>query len=174
MYLLRTVRLTLVFLVGDFLKSTRHRYIPPSVSRTLSTVNLAGSSVYRKNALPPRTCSSAQCFAWSKDFPRESKLQQDMRFSGYISCASMWTLGVPFQLYCWNLLFFAQLPNGTSKKAFTLNVIKHTVAPYYQWKTYIRVYSLFSWRLCVQRTELWRGSYLSSALLHCLVRSVGS
>jgi hypothetical protein len=104
MYLLRTVRLTLVFLVGDFLKSTRHLYIPPSFSRTLSTVSFAGSSVYRKNARPPRTCSSAQCFAWSKDFPRESKLQHDIRFSGYISRVSMWTLGVPFQLYWRNFL----------------------------------------------------------------------
>lgn len=127
MYLLRTVRLTLVFLVGDFLKSTRHRYIPPSVSRTLSTVNLAGSSVYRKNALPPRTCSSAQCFAWSKDFPRESKLQHDIRFSGYISRVSMWTLGGAFSAILLKLALFCQTPKWYIKKeAFTLNVMKQT------------------------------------------------
>jgi hypothetical protein len=125
LYLLSTVRFTLVFLVGDFLKSTRHRYIPPSDSRTLSIVNLAGSSVYRKNALPPRTCSSDQCFAWSKDFPRESKLQHDTSFSGSTVRVSMYTPEMPFQLYFWSLFFFSQTPKGYIKKRTSnLNEIK--------------------------------------------------
>lgn len=42
LYLPMTVKLIFKFLVGEFLKSTRHRYIPSSDNLTFSTFSCAG------------------------------------------------------------------------------------------------------------------------------------
>lgn len=55
-----TDKFSLVFRVGDFLKSTRHLYTPPSASDTLSMVNTAGSEGVRKYDRPSNV-SSFQC-----------------------------------------------------------------------------------------------------------------
>lgn len=39
-----TLKLIHMFLVGEFLKSTRHLYVPWSLSRVLSSSNVAGGS----------------------------------------------------------------------------------------------------------------------------------
>lgn len=55
-----TVKLTLEFRVGDFLKSTRHLYTAESLSPMSCTMSTAGCEVTRKYALPSSVLSSDQ------------------------------------------------------------------------------------------------------------------
>jgi len=53
-----TVKLTLEFRVGDFLKSTRHLYTAASLSPMSCTMSAAGFEVTRKYARPSNVLSS--------------------------------------------------------------------------------------------------------------------
>lgn len=74
-YLHITVRLTLVFRVGDFLKSILQRQTPPSWSLTSSRASRAGASPRRKVARGPSVALSAQWTACSTLRPLASTLR---------------------------------------------------------------------------------------------------
>jgi hypothetical protein len=71
-----TVKFILLFLVGDFWKSTRHRYTPASSLRTFFTRNPDGTESWLKCAFDLKTSSSAQWIASRRPRPRASKLKR--------------------------------------------------------------------------------------------------
>ena len=79
------VKFTFVFLVGDFLKSTRHRYMPPSESRIGFSVNTAGffPEPRLKSARPPTVALSNQCLPCLS--LRLSKLNKHRNKSSFVS-----------------------------------------------------------------------------------------
>lgn len=76
-YILMTVRLTLLFRVWATLKSTRHRYMPESVSRAFCIANSPGSFSNRKYARFANTSSSDHRLAALKSLSRISTLLQE-------------------------------------------------------------------------------------------------
>lgn len=71
-YLLMTVKLTFKFLVGEFLKSTRHLYKPASDAVTLSRSKTAGAAIARKKARLPKPVGEDHNFGWLNVRPRMS------------------------------------------------------------------------------------------------------
>lgn len=69
-----TVRRIWKFLVGEFLKSTRHRYVPSSSSCTELRVSEAGRAMVAKYARGPKAPGSDHWSALLKERPRTSKL----------------------------------------------------------------------------------------------------
>lgn len=72
-----TVRLTLRFLVGEFRKSTRHRYIPSSDNLILSIFSCEGWLAVLKKARGPNTVGEDHSFACVNCLPRTSKLTRN-------------------------------------------------------------------------------------------------
>lgn len=93
-YLPITVKFTLTFLVGEFLKSTLHLYTASSSNWILSINNLAGFVLARNIALLPNAADEDHSFAWLWTRLRMSKLYRKIIFiNSYYRCSSMkWTM----------------------------------------------------------------------------------
>lgn len=72
-----TVKFTLLFLVGEFLKSTLQRYTPSSLCRILSITSVAGFVDGLNRARVPNIDGADQYLASLKARFRTSKLKQE-------------------------------------------------------------------------------------------------